>query len=191
LRRASGPLEWWDLRQYVRDVRSGNVGLGEVMSAFGFWVFRQLLKLRGYRVLLYLYDAFQRRRGGTPYPFRSGTLDKTPRATLDLAQGDLVQVKSYAEILETVDVANRNLGLRFDAEMVPYCSGIFRVRGRVERLLDEKTGRMIKLSTDCIILDGVVCQARFSAKRLFCPRGIFPYWREIWLKRIDGGPQHD
>lgn len=89
------------------------------------------------------------------------------------------------EIRAAVDVAHRDRGLRFDAKMVPYCGKIFRVRSRVERLIDEKTGRMTRLSNDSIVLDGVVCQARFSARRLFCPRGIVPYWREVWPERID------
>jgi hypothetical protein len=185
LRRASSSLAWWDVRQYVRDVRCGNVGVREVVGAFGFWLFRQVLKIGGYRPLVYLYDAIQRRRGGTPYPFKTGSLEKTPRATLDLAEGDLVQVKSHGEILATLSTANRNHGLRFDAEMVRFCGGTYRVRSRVERLIDEQTGRMLKLSRDCLILDGVVCPAQVSAGRIFCPRSIFPYWREIWLKRVD------
>lgn len=189
LRRASSPLEWWDLRQYVRDVRSGNVGVGDVVGAGGFWIFRQLLRLRGARLLTALYDAVQRRRGGTPFPFKGGSLTKTPRATLGLAEGDLVRVKPHEEILKTVDADSRNRGLRFDAEMVPYCGGAYRVRSRVERLIDEKTGRMVTLSNDCIILEGVVCQSRFSAKRVFCPRSIFSYWREIWLEKIDDASQ--
>jgi hypothetical protein len=185
LRRASSPLAWWDVRQYVRDVRSGNVGLLEVIRAFGFSLFKQLIEIRGQRLFVHLYDAVQRRRRGTPYPFKGGSLTRTPQATLDLVAGDYVQVKSHQEILQTVNTENRNRGLRFDAEMVPYCGQTYRVRSRVERLIDEKTGRMVQLPNDCIILDGVVCQSRFSAKRLFCPRAIFPYWREIWLKKVD------
>ena len=33
-----------------------------------------------------------------------------------------------------------------------------------------------------IILDGVVCTADYNQ---YCPRGIYPYWREIWLRRIE------
>src|SRR5262245_24727167 len=186
VRRASFPLAWWDVRQYVCDVRSGNVGIGEVIGAFGFWIFRQLLKIGGYRLLTSLYDVVQRRRGGQPFPLRGGTLDKTPRETLGLMEGDLVQVKSHEEILRTINTENRNRGLRFDPEMVRYCGGTYRVRNRVERLIDEKTGRLVTLSNDCIILDGVICPARLSAGRLFCPRAIFPYWREIWLRKVDG-----
>jgi hypothetical protein len=185
LRRASAPLQWWDVRQYVRDVTSGNVGFRELVGGAGFWAFMQLLKLRGYRLLMASYEAFQRRRGGTPFPFKNGVLDKTPRATLGLKEGDLVRVKSHEEILQTLDTTNRNRGLRFDSEMVPYCGGTYRVRSRVERLIEEKTGRMLNLTSDCLILDGVICQSYYSNRRVFCPRSIFSYWREIWLERVE------
>jgi hypothetical protein len=91
--------------------------------------------------------------------------------------------------MKTVDAKNRNRGLRFDPEMVPFCGQARRVRARVERIIDEKTGRMLKFLNDCIILDGVICQARVSSKRLFCPRSIYPYWREIWLERVEDAPK--
>jgi hypothetical protein len=190
LRRATSPLAWWDVRQYVRDVRYGNVGVRDVMGAFAFWIFRQALKVGGYRTLIQLYDRFQARRGGTPYPFRPGTiLDRTPRATLGLVEGELVRVKPFDEILKTIDVENRNRGLRFDAEMVKFCGQVHRVRSRVERIIDEKTGRMLKFSNDCIILEDVVCPSRVSSMRIFCPRSIYPYWREIWLERVADAPK--
>ena len=47
-------------------------------------------------------------------------------------------------------------------------------------VIDEPTGRMMRLPNDCIILEGTACQARWHG---FCRRAIFPYWREIWLRR--------
>jgi hypothetical protein len=183
LRRASSPLPWWDVRQYVRDVRSGNVRISEVMAALFFRLFMKLIKVGGYRALIFLYNKFQGWRGGIPFPFKWGTVEKTPRAVLDLKPGELVQVKSHEEILKTLNTRNRNQGLSFDVEMVKYCGGTYRVVDRVEHIIEEKTGRMIRLPKDCIILDGVVCGAHFSHKRLFCPRSLYPFWREIWLKR--------
>ena len=60
-----------------------------------------------------------------------------------------------------------------------------RVRARVERIIDERTGKMILFPRDCIILDGVICRAQYSERRLFCPRSLYPYWREIWLRRAN------
>jgi hypothetical protein len=39
---------------------------------------------------------------------------------------------------------------------------------------------MQELANPYIVLERVVChQARYSQQRLFCPRAIYPYWREI------------
>ena len=31
-------------------------------------------------------------------------------------------------------------------------------------------------------LDGVVCRGDYHRS---CPRAIYPYWREAWLKRVE------
>jgi hypothetical protein len=189
LLKASEPLPWWDIRQYVRDVWSGNVGVMDLVKVALFRVFQKTLRITAYRAQIWSYNCFQSWRGGAPYPYHWGTLDKTPHETLGLHPGDLVQVKSYEEILATLSTKNKNLGLRFDAEMVPYCGSVRRVRARVERIIDERTGKMITFPRDCLILDGVICRAQYSERRLFCPRSIYPYWREIWLKRVGENPQ--
>ena len=38
----------------------------------------------------------------------------------------------------------------FDAELVPYCGGVYRVKARVESFLDEKTGRMSTMKTPAV-----------------------------------------
>ncbi len=43
---------------------------------------------------------------------------------------------------------------------------------------------MIRFKTDAIILKDAVCEARYAICRRFCPRAIYPYWREIWLERV-------
>ena len=187
--KATRPLRWWEIGQYVEDYRSGNVGLGRVAKG---------LVYRGYQNLInagiglgaplrWLYDVVQKLRGGTPYPHRSGRIpigEATPTTQLDLRAGELVRVRSYEEILATCDRANKNRGMRFDAEMVSYCGGTYRVLKRVTRIIDEMTGRIEILRNACIVLQGVVCRARYSECRLFCPRSIYPYWREIWLERV-------
>ena len=60
----------------------------------------------------------------------------------------------------------------------------------VTRIIDERTGRMQTMKTPCVVLDSVVCESRYSECRMFCPRSIFPYWREIWLERV-GSKTHD
>jgi hypothetical protein len=185
---ATEPLPWWDVRQYVEDLVSGNVGLGRMTRGFVYMGYNGLVNagIGLGRALRWLYDVFQRSRAGIPYPRKHGKIPagaKTPHAELNLQPGDWVRVKSFDEILATLDVNNKNRGLYFDAEMVPYCGRSFRVLKRVKRILDEKTGKMMEFKNPCIMLEGVVCQSRYSECRLFCPRSIYCYWREIWLER--------
>ena len=173
LPRATTPLQWWDPRHYVKDLTSGNIGLLK---------FVRYVAIAAYNVVMRL------NWRGRPYPYVRGLLrggEKTPSVKLDLQPGELVQVRSKAEIMRTIDADQRNRGLWFDGEMVPFCGETHRVLRRVERLIDEKTGRMIKLSNDCIILDGVWCGGCLSKDRLFCTRSIYSYWREAWLKRVE------
>lgn len=185
LLRASTPLAWWDPRQYVRDVCTGNAGVVEVMKSLLFRIFFRTSRIIAYRFQIGMYNRVQRWRGGTEFPFLAGTLEKTPRETLDLQAGELVQVKPYEEILATLNKRNRNQGLYFDAEMVPYCGTTRRVISRVDHIIDERNGRMVRFDKDCLLLEGTVCKAKYSDRRLFCPRRIAPYWREIWLKRVE------
>ena len=104
--------------------------------------------------------------------------------TLGLKPGDLVRVKSHAEILSTINAHNWHGGLYFDVEMVPFCGRTYRVRTRVERFIDEKTGRMRQMKTPTVILEGVACKSQFSKCRMFCPRSLHSWWREEWLERV-------
>ena len=176
LRTATRPLPWWEPTQYVRDVRSGNVGLPRLAHGLSVWALNMYQSLTK-RVL----PSRLRFRGGRWYPFIIGRRARSSVAPpLDLQPGELVEVRSREEILATLDVRGRNRGLTFDGEMVRYCGRRFRVLRRIERIIDERTGRMLRLPRDCIVLTGVVCQ---GAYHLFCPRAIYPYWREIWLRR--------
>jgi hypothetical protein len=186
---ATLPLSRWDLRQYVEDYTSGNVGLTQMLGSFLFFLSEQLASA-GVGLgtpVRWAYDTIQKARGGTPYPARFGTIPlgtPTPSGKLDLRKGELVEVRSYRDILETLDENLNNRGMSFDAEMVPYCGGTYRVLDRVTQIINEKTGKMMQLRKDCIMLEGVVCTACYAKYRKFCPRSIFPYWREIWLDRV-------
>ena len=182
-------FNWWDLRQYIEDYTSGNVGAGKLLRGL---IYANYVNLSNAgigvgRIMRWMYDRFQALVGGVPYPRKTGVIptgQKTPHAVLNLQPGEVVRVKPYEEILATLDTDNKNRGLYFDAEAVPYCGGKYRVLSRVSRILDEKTGRLIKLKNESIILEGVYCQARYSDCRMFCPRSIYSYWREGWLERI-------
>jgi hypothetical protein len=167
---ASEPLNRYDPRQYLRELITGNVGLARLFR----------VAIRAFSVNI------QRRFGLLGYlPLPP---DGTPRVTgerLGLRPGDLVQVRSREEIAATLNDKGTVRGLWFDWEMIPYCGGTYRVRDRVERFIDDTTGKLIEISSDCVVLDGVVCTGDHSSNRWLCPRAIYPYWREAWLRRVD------
>jgi hypothetical protein len=188
---ATQPLPWWDLRQYFFDVVTGNRSLACVLRSLWLASLRQSLRRTpfGYRLLEALYNRTHRWLMGRGSPYVSGRLPAgkpTPTGRLDLQAGELVRVKSKDEIEETVDETGRNRGLSFDKEMAPFCGGVFKVRSSVVKIIDETTGRMRHMKQPCVVLEGVVCHAEYSERRLMCPRAIPPYWREIWLERADG-----
>lgn len=187
---ATTPLKWWDLRQYIEDYSSGNVGLGRIISALFYSAYFHLSEA-GIGLgpsMRWFYNKFHSLWGGTRFPRTPGMIPAgkpTPAAALNLRPGELVRVKSHDEILKTVDSSNKNRGMYWDAELVPYCGGEYRVLKSVTRIIDEKTAKMVEMKTPCIILDTVVCQARYSPCRMLCPKSMYPYWREIWLERVD------
>ena len=165
----ASPLKTSNLPQYWRELTNGNFGLLRFIR----------LAARGFII-----EAADRVGLFKRLPFRLPGSQTTAVEPLDLQPGDLVQVRSPAEIAATLDENGLNRGLSFDREMLPYCGRTFRVKDRVRRIVDDKTGRMLTISKDCIILDGVVCSGECSTGRWFCPREIYAYWREPWLRRV-------
>lgn len=187
---ATEPLHWWDIRQYVRDVTSGNHRALHMLKLLMFAGFRKLVQVGiGYRFLVGTYNRLQAWRGGKPYPLGGGVIpdgQPTPTERLDLQVGEWVEIKPQEEILATITVNGFNRGMRYDMEMSQYAGERHRVQMRVERLINEQTGKMIVMKTPCIQLEDVYCRATCTEKRLGCPRASNTYWREIWLRRVDG-----
>lgn len=186
----SSPLGASELDQYVEAYVSKNVKLRQMFAPLIFRMYARLVwsKLGQSGIPQRAYDLFQKLRGGVPYPLRPGLIpqgSKTPVGDkLHLQPGEFVRVKSFDAIRATVNVESKNRGLLFSQEMVPYCGHIFRVHSRVSRILDERTGKMLHFGNDCIILENAICRGRYNAGLAFCPRGNYPYWREIWLERV-------
>jgi hypothetical protein len=185
------PLPPSDLEQYVEAYASGNVRLREMPAPLLFRVYERLVRSRlgATGIPQRVYDAFQRVRGGIPYPNRPGKIpvgEKTPVGDLlHLQPGEFARVKSFRDILSTINRDGLNRGLLFSQELVPYCGQVFRVHSRVSRIIDERNGKLLNFKNECIILDNAICHARYNAGLSFCPRSNYSYWREIWLERVD------
>jgi hypothetical protein len=179
LRATTSPIPWWEPSQYLRDVRSGNVGVRQVTRGLLVGLFNKFQQVNAR-----LFPRFCLIHGCRKYPFVEGkaTSGEVPRSVLDLQPGEIVEVKSKDEIFATLDERDRNHGLRYDSEMLKYSGRQGKVLRRVERIINETTGRMIHIKRDCILLDGFICSGDYHRS---CPRSIYTYWREIWLKRVD------
>ena len=189
---ATAPLKWWDVRQYVRDVTTRNHSAGHIAKLLLQSWYRNLVGLGvGYRLLVGAYNRFQRLVGGKPFPVGAGTIpdgQPTPVQVLDLQPGEWVEVRPTSEILATITRNGFNRGMRYDVELAKYSGGRYRVDKRVSKLINEQTGKMMPMKTPCIQLEDVYCRAECTPMRLACPRASNTYWREIWLRRIDGEP---
>jgi hypothetical protein len=134
----------------------------------------------GYMLWLALLNRVWRRLHGRGFYQITGEQKKTLHAELNLQPGELVEIKSAAEIQATLDTQGRNRGLSFEAEMAAHCGRRYHVAAPVRTIIAEETGKMVQLS-NTVILEGVVCQG-ICVKN--CPRANPLYWREIWLKRV-------
>lgn len=176
-----GPIPVSSLHQYVREIREGNIGWLELLRVGGRALASRFGPKLGLMGVLPQKWVPRWMHGEIVGQHESGD-------RLNLQPGEWVEVRSREEIARTLAANGKNKGLAFSfPEMLPLVGKRFRVRGRVERIIDETTGRMIEMKHDCVTLDGTCCTGEYAAGRWFCWRGIYPYWREAWLKRIETG----
>jgi hypothetical protein len=109
-----------------------------------------------------------------------GTLTRTPVGNLNLQPSELAVIKSESEIAQTLDARGRNRGLVCDLGMSQYSGGTYKVQSRLERMISESSGEMLRVEST-VILEGLNC----LCWRVLggCPRQDFMYWREVWLER--------
>lgn len=174
VRSATTPLPATQLKQYWWDVSSGNWSIGKiarvmlmgVVNRYQSWSLDHL-------------PSFLLVNGGRRIPKVQGAGSRTPRRRLELNAGDEVSVRPLAAIEETLDYKNSNRGLLFDAEMATWCGSKGEVIDRVERIVDDETGNMITIGSDCIVLKDKTCRGEHWR---LCSRGAYMFWREIWLE---------
>jgi hypothetical protein len=168
---ASAPMSTRDPRQDLRPLVAGNVTFLAFCAA----------------LLTRLFNGVQALRGGIPYPFLpGGTQTKTTLVEHRLQPGARVRVRNVQQIAATLNRTNRNLGLWFDREMVKHCGKSFTVLNRVDRLIDDASGKMLQMKAPCLILGGIDASGEFLR---FCAQHELPLWREAWLapEPTDGG----
>jgi hypothetical protein len=161
---ATGEFTLGKLQTYLHDLRLGELS----------W------RRFGYLLWLALTNRVWRLLHGRGFYQITGEQKKTLSEELNLQPGELVEIKSPAEIEATLDAKGRNRGLSFEPEMALHCGRRYRVATPVRSIIAEENGKMVQLS-NTVILEGLVCEG-ICVKN--CPRANFLYWREIWLKRV-------
>jgi len=162
---------WWS-RIVFREIRNGDRSVAEILKLFVLWYWLRL------------------RCGATREPWPRGPHKRTPSESLGLKPGDLVRVKSRARIVVTLDQRGRNRGIGICHEMTRCCERVAEVRYRVDRIIEERTGKMRELydtvtlqtlGNNEMLYDECLCQNELGD----CPRGELMYWREIWVERAN------
>jgi hypothetical protein len=162
---SSRPLSRRDLRQDIKPLFAGNVTVSTFLMA----------------LMTRLFNRVQGLRGGIPFPLVTNSgQPKTPTEQKGLAVGERVRVLSAKEIGDTLDLTFRNRGMWFDREMLKFCRQPYQVLLRVDRIIDDATGRMVPMKTPCILLDDVVASGEFLR---FLAQQEYIFWRENWLAR--------
>jgi hypothetical protein len=167
-----GKQKPWIFRVALREIRNGDLSALEVLKLFTIWFWRKLLRrANGDRSLC-------------------GPHQRAPSGSLGLKPGEMVRIKSRAQIVETLDHRMSNRGLGVCAEMMRCCGREAEVRYRADRIIDEKSCTMRELS-NTVVLQNIGHGKRLGEECLCydqpgdCPRGGLMYWREIWLERVD------
>jgi hypothetical protein len=153
-------------RVFFQEMRAGTFGPADMVKLILFPV--------AFKVTMRLKAKFFHKTQSGRYP--------TPDLALNLQPGDLVEVKSLREITQTLDHQGKNRGLAFTALMRPFCRKRFRVLKRVDKIILETSG-VIRELKNTVILEGVTCDGHTRIGG--CPRNLYHFWREIWLRRVD------
>lgn len=152
-----------DVGHYWRDLVGGNIRLIPLLMEISIRVF----------------NGTQWRLGRTMWPvFQPGRSESSPHQDLGLQPGQIVRVRSKHEIEPTLNRRFRNRGLEFGKDQLFYSGGSYRVVARINQIVHEGTGEMLRFEIPSILLEGV----NEIGGSILNPQNQFYFWREIWLE---------
>lgn len=103
--------------------------------------------------------------------------------TRPLRAGDLVEVRPAAEILATLDSEGTVDHVPFMPEMLQHVGGRFRVAQRAEKICDLVGPGGSRRMRDTVFLENLRCD---GASHGGCQAECRIYWKEAWLRRVEG-----
>jgi hypothetical protein len=163
---ASRPLPQWSLSHLASDVARGELSPAGLIAMAWRMLVNQARRRLGMADLGALTGPGQPRA-------------RTDAARLGLSAGERVRVRPAEDIRRTLGPNGKSAGLSFEPEMTRYVGADFEVEFRVERIIHEETGKMVRLA-DTVALKGLGCLGSCVKN---CPRNNTLYWREAWLER--------
>ena len=112
------------------------------------------------------------------------TTGDRPAQVLNLHIGELVEVRSQAEILATLDERGELESLPFMPEMLQFCGRRFKVAKLALKLCDTITWTGMYRMRNTVHLEGSRCDGQAHGG---CQAGCNVYWKEAWLRRVPAG----
>ena len=108
-----------------------------------------------------------------------------PGQTKQLRRGDLVEVRGAHEILSTLDEDGTLEGLPFMPEMIPFIGKRFTVARRIEKTCLDYPAQSFRRfrHNDVVFLEELRCSGNAHSD---CQRGCMIFWKEAWLRKIEG-----
>ena len=100
----------------------------------------------------------------------------------DFVVGDVVEVRSWAEIRETLDDRGCLEELPFMPEMVGMCGQRARVFRCMHRLFDYRKTRRMRHMEGAVLLIGAVCDGSAHGG---CQAACHTIWKTAWLRRVE------
>lgn len=98
-----------------------------------------------------------------------------------LRRGDLVEVKSPAEIMATLDERGDVEGLPFMPEMAAYCGRRFTVQARADKVCDTVLFTGSRRIPSSVLLDDLRCD---GSAHDGCQAECRFFWKEVWLEKV-------
>ncbi len=163
LMKASYPLPVWQPRQYLRDLRTGNMSVPALLKMAAVMAYVEVY----WRWLKKYWSLARRRRKVGP----SGPA---------LQKGAWVEVLRRSQIRKTLGPDNRCQGLLFAEAMWRCCGKRFRVAQKVETMIVEETGAFQRVR-DVYLLENATCD---GVPFRGCPRQCYWFWKGAWLRPV-------
>ena len=99
-----------------------------------------------------------------------------------LRPGDIVEVRSAAEILATLDGSAALDKMPFMPEMISHMRRRYRVSRRVDKICDTIARTGSRRMLDTVYLEDLRCDGSGHGG---CQAGCKLYWKEAWLRRVE------